>query len=214
MNSAQKIAAKRASERKTSPQRGGNRTKINRIGQIFGVWKVLNDHTRVRGKPLEHDVECIHCRYKRILRQDKLVRRPPKCPICSTFKLPEIIRESFNTETTSWPIKQRYKFKAYLSALQKRKLTWNLSTEQVKVLFDSDCHYCGVPAADSPSGNGIDRIDNTKGYEPDNCVPCCIECNRVKLNRSYERMIEHARLLIARADTPKQPSNQVSISTL
>lgn len=28
--------------------------------------------------------------------------------------------------------------------------------------------------------NGIDRVDNNKGYTLDNCVPCCWECNQMK----------------------------------
>ena len=30
---------------------------------------------------------------------------------------------------------------------------------------------------------GIDRLDNSKGYEIDNIVPCCFVCNQVKSNR-------------------------------
>ena len=35
------------------------------------------------------------------------------------------------------------------------------------------------------SYNGIDRKDNTRGYEPDNCLPCCGLCNRMKSALSY-----------------------------
>jgi hypothetical protein len=28
--------------------------------------------------------------------------------------------------------------------------------------------------------NGIDRVDNTKGYTLENCVPCCTRCNLAK----------------------------------
>ena len=41
------------------------------------------------------------------------------------------------------------------------------------------CHYCGVAGT-----SGIDRIDCTKGYEKNNCVPCCKHCNYVKGNLS------------------------------
>ena len=32
--------------------------------------------------------------------------------------------------------------------------------------------------------NGIDRINNSKGYTIDNCVPCCFMCNYSKNNHS------------------------------
>lgn len=33
--------------------------------------------------------------------------------------------------------------------------------------------------------NGIDRIDNSKNYTPNNCVPCCEVCNKAKRHLSY-----------------------------
>lgn len=32
--------------------------------------------------------------------------------------------------------------------------------------------------------NGIDRVDNTKGYTVDNCVPCCEMCNKAKRDKT------------------------------
>lgn len=31
--------------------------------------------------------------------------------------------------------------------------------------------------------NGIDRLDNTKGYTPENSVACCKHCNSLKGDR-------------------------------
>jgi len=39
--------------------------------------------------------------------------------------------------------------------------------------------------------NGLDRIDNSKKHYKNNCVPCCIICNRAKNNRSYQDMINY-----------------------
>ena len=39
--------------------------------------------------------------------------------------------------------------------------------------------------------NGIDRIDNNKGYTKENCVPCCDICNRIKMDLPYNVFIEH-----------------------
>jgi hypothetical protein len=32
--------------------------------------------------------------------------------------------------------------------------------------------------------NGLDRVDNNRGYEKDNIVPCCETCNKAKLQMS------------------------------
>lgn len=41
--------------------------------------------------------------------------------------------------------------------------------------------------------NGVDRIDNNKGYEFNNCVPCCGDCNIAKHKLSLNEFISHAR---------------------
>jgi len=48
------------------------------------------------------------------------------------------------------------------------------------------CAYCG----DNCQG-GMDRVDNSIGYEPDNCVPCCHWCNVIKFTHSVDEMIDH-----------------------
>lgn len=51
------------------------------------------------------------------------------------------------------------------------------------------CSYCNVPllwtehtANDrwASRASHLDRLDNTKGYSKDNCVPCCYRCNSVR----------------------------------
>lgn len=37
--------------------------------------------------------------------------------------------------------------------------------------------------------NGIDRVDNSKGYTSDNCVPCCWACNNAKKNNSSSEFL-------------------------
>lgn len=79
-----------------------------------------------------------------------------------------------------------YKYEA-----KKRGYNWNLTKEQFKEITQKDCHYCGGKPSQSCLSknpqcngdyfyNGIDRIDNTKGYTIDNVVPCCGICNMAK----------------------------------
>lgn len=39
--------------------------------------------------------------------------------------------------------------------------------------------------------NGIDRIDSSKGYNKENCVPCCFLCNKMKSNLYYKDFLHH-----------------------
>lgn len=77
-----------------------------------------------------------------------------------------------------------------------RGLPFELSDDEIKALTSANCRYCG--AAPSKSAyrekqrtqaaferskyiyNGIDRVDTTRGYFTDNCVTCCLTCNKAK----------------------------------
>ena len=73
-----------------------------------------------------------------------------------------------------------------------RELYWAISDEFALDLMCQPCFYCGsLPEIHnnyritnsikcSFRYNGIDRVDNSKGYILDNVVPCCSDCNYMK----------------------------------
>lgn len=68
-----------------------------------------------------------------------------------------------------------------------RHLSFTLTREELGAFWEQPCHYCGGL---SP-GVGLDRVDNTCGYEPGNVVPCCGLCNSWKLDLSEAAFREH-----------------------
>jgi len=77
----------------------------------------------------------------------------------------------------------------YKANAKKRGLEYNLTEEQFKNITQKDCFYCGAKPNNiskhkrhngSYIYNGIDRVDNTKGYIIGNAVPCCKRCNQAK----------------------------------
>ena|SRR5687767_9662289 len=77
----------------------------------------------------------------------------------------------------------------YKKRAKKLKLDWTLTDEQCEKLFDSPCYYCDTVKYSSIKNtghstpfeyNGIDRVDNSRGYSSDNVVPCCGRCNSAK----------------------------------
>lgn len=72
--------------------------------------------------------------------------------------------------------------------LKNTTLEFTLTLEQWEDLVQKECVYClskpNRPYLTKEDGiiylNGIDRVDNTQGYTPENCVPCCTICNRAK----------------------------------
>lgn len=75
-------------------------------------------------------------------------------------------------------------------AVKSRGLSWSLSYEEAFSILACNCLYCGSPPSQRHTNypewpyNGIDRIDNNKGYESGNVIPCCGTCNRAKSNMS------------------------------
>jgi len=98
----------------------------------------------------------------------------------------------------------------YRRNAEKRGYSFCLPKDKVRELLLSDCHYCGSPPSnvldlkhqgykyadgkpDMVSYNGIDRVDNAKGYEPDNVVSCCKLCNQAKMNLSLDEFRDWVR---------------------
>jgi len=74
------------------------------------------------------------------------------------------------------------KYKDYKKRAESKYPNENFITElEFNSISASNCIYC-----DKNGPNGIDRIDNTKGYELKNCAPACKHCNYVKGDLSIE----------------------------
>ena len=90
---------------------------------------------------------------------------------------------------------RQYKNNAKLKGLE-----FSILIEDFEEASQQLCFYCGDPPTKeqkdkSSNGgfvyNGIDRIDNSKGYTLDNVVSCCWNCNRMKGNMTFEEFINH-----------------------
>ncbi len=76
----------------------------------------------------------------------------------------------------------------YTSGAKKNGREFSLTREEFRHLTQQECWYCGAsPKPQSYrhrtgpySGNGIDRVDNSRGYVSDNVRPCCLTCNHAK----------------------------------
>lgn len=68
-----------------------------------------------------------------------------------------------------------------------RNYSFELTKEECYNIAKQNCYYCEVPperelktVGGSIRVNGIDRVDNEKGYTLDNCVSSCKKCNIMK----------------------------------
>ncbi len=83
------------------------------------------------------------------------------------------------------------RYAQYRADARRRGLVFALTREQFAGYAGQPCHYCGGVGF----AVGLDRVDNLRGYEPDNLVPCCGTCNSWKLNLEEAAFKEHVRRL-------------------
>lgn len=70
-------------------------------------------------------------------------------------------------------------YKIYITKASVRELgIFQLDFETFSKLVKGPCYYCGYLNPDEI--NGIDRVNNDKGYIQENCVGCCATCNKMK----------------------------------
>ncbi len=95
-------------------------------------------------------------------------------------------------------------YRSYKQGAEKRNLEWDILPQHLEYLIFQDCFYCGRPATKgtiakdrkyklqpTQKRNGIDRIDNSLGYNLNNVVTCCYICNRAKSFMGYKEFIEY-----------------------
>ena len=187
----QKLIAKAGAKR--SIIKCENCLRQSYVGKTYGPYKVLSyDHSKEvftnRTYTYHYyNVECIHCgkQFLKVLNTAQW-KKYNRCSKCNSISDDYFINSMFT---------------AYKESAKTRKIEFNLSGEDFQKLINLNCVYCGQEPEErklktyDKSGNekepytgkvnGIDRVDNSKGYEINNCVPCCKKCNRMKGVLSY-----------------------------
>jgi len=80
----------------------------------------------------------------------------------------------------------KHRFESYVSGAKVRKIQFNLSFEEFESFWNKSCYYCGTDI----DGIGLDRKDSGDGYNMNNIVPCCTQCNRAKTIQTTDQFIE------------------------
>ena len=94
----------------------------------------------------------------------------------------------------------------YKSNARKRDVSFDLTYAQFETLVDGECYFCGDIGGNTLrkrgyndySYNGIDRVDNSVGYLPSNCISCCSWCNRAKNNGTLANFVDKCKKIASR----------------
>ncbi len=129
-----------------------------------------------------------------------------KCPKCGESKEPNM----FHSDITRSDKKDRIckecsriyrkiydqtlkgRYVMYKKCARHRGYTFTLTMDDFIKFWNKDCHYCG----DKIEGIGLDRINNSIGYEVSNVVPCCEICNYMKQSSSKKSFISQCKKII------------------
>jgi predicted RNA-binding Zn-ribbon protein involved in translation (DUF1610 family) len=133
--------------------------------------------------------KCSRCGQTTIVRDDRLKSKniPLSCEHCYNSLNSQNVKMRYQKQynLTGEEYEQEKRIKNKIQSLRKgaeiRKIQFNLSDSEAKNLLLENCYYCN-----SSEFIGIDRIDSSKDYSINNCVPCCKYCNLMKNNLQYD----------------------------
>lgn len=75
----------------------------------------------------------------------------------------------------------RGRFIAAKHAAKEREKTFTISFEEYQKIISEPCYYCdGKFGKQITTGSGLDRLNNSIGYEINNIRSCCWTCNKIK----------------------------------
>ena len=95
----------------------------------------------------------------------------------------------------------RYSYKYYKKEAKSEGRDFEITRYEFYKTILKPCYYCGSPPLKrtvkiknskiTGNFNGVDRVDNTKGYIRGNYVPCCKRCNFLKSDIPLRGFLEH-----------------------
>lgn len=162
---------------------------------IFGDWTIIRDAEN-RNKKRYVVARCI-CGVEKTVQLGNIKsgssKRCDKCGYEARAKKNRLKGDQ------SGLVNKRCAFGRYKQGAVKRGLNFSITLDEFLDLASKNCYYCdsepsncynlthskgprkGKPRAGKPFiHNGIDRLDSDKGYDRNNCVPCCKKCNIAK----------------------------------
>jgi len=191
---------------------GHNRGKIKDLtGQVFGRLTVIGQNgwytnPKEKNRTAKWECKCSCGTIKTITGVNLTSKRVVSC---GCYGKEARFGNSYKTRICSDKAFWALRINTYKQGAKSRGHNYDLSDKVFQELSVQNCHYCGsIPRKIEASknlylsnckrkgtladvqfsetkvkyANGIDRVNNSKGYVLGNVVPCCTICNRAKLD--------------------------------
>lgn len=182
---------------------GRNAAHQDLSGRRYGKWQVLREDGKHRYGPgtIEYLWACVcDCGTERTVRGSSL--RSGGSGSCGCVRREQLMAK---TLPDSLSLKRRL-FRECRRRADDYERSFTLEFDLFCKLLIGQCYFCGrAPSHQSRSDysspdfkyHGVDRLDNERGYEPDNSVSCCGRCNGMKSDMSESEFLAHAAMIIA-----------------
>lgn len=177
-----------------------NKRSLNLLGRRFGRLLVLSKSSK-KGKGGQTYWVCLcDCGNKKEIVTSSLING--NSTSCSCY-VRELLSKANKIEYGL--ASKNALYKSYMGRANRKGISFDLSFEEFLNLVQQKCFYCDSEPENIAGNrkytngsfvyNGIDRVDNTRGYTIENCVPCCEDCNRAKNSRPQREFIEWGKKL-------------------
>ena len=160
-------------------------TRYAKRKQIFQALQASSSDKRV----------CVHCEAEFEAYKTQHGTDSVRCKKCNEAQVREDAKRPMRDRNYK---ELRYKniqgvYREYISSAAKKGREISINFDTFKGLVTSPCYYCGY--FKEHEINGIDRRDNAKGYEDENCVPCCESCNMMKAYYHPDFFLEKCKII-------------------
>jgi hypothetical protein len=88
-------------------------------------------------------------------------------------------------------------YKKYKYGAKTRNHPFLITLDEFKLFWQKPCTYCGDPIQHI----GLDRVDNSIGYELNNIVSCCSVCNRMKMTLNKDVFLKQCLKIVSKKQT-------------
>lgn len=168
--------------------------RLNIAGKRFGKLFVIELCGSINGRSFWSCV-CDCGNYKKVRGSDLVNQKSQSCG-CLKNELDKPDRNRQLLETLYSKMKR--------NAIR-RGLEFSLKIGLFENLISQNCFYCDstpktiwrdevnkkIISGSELRYNGLDRVDSDRGYTIDNVVPCCIICNRMKMDSDFYSFLDH-----------------------
>jgi len=190
-----------------NPPTDQSRKVKNSIGDIFNHWTVISRANNKKDGSTNWNCKCI-CGTLKVVSSSSLRDGASKSCGClqkATMQAKRSDESLLKKHYRSYKSGANYKWRNY---------EFRITYEEFKKLAMSSCYYCGQAPSDKRHHyhktkgkmedifilvNGVDRVDNTKGYTIDNSVSCCGMCNQMKLDYSLDDFLTKIKQIYLRS---------------